>query len=276
MKKTAGLSFLLGTVVLTASCGDPVDNNDENGSAGPDNGDAPGVNDENGDDTGDADGDVEEIVQSAIEAESGREDLYVREETLDHSGEEEEVIMAQELWFFYQNGELLERRETQRHDEPLEYEVNDGSETLIFTEGDDVAYLIEEQRADGYGTELSGDSPMIEEYFNTHEPEFLGEADVNGYATYHVRFSDENEQLDYWFEQESYFLVRHLAEYDDGEMANITEVLVTDFDLNPEFDEGLFNFERIIDDDVEVQEMSREEYMEETSEGDIDDTGTEN
>ncbi|AOM81814.1 DUF2092 domain-containing protein [Salisediminibacterium beveridgei] len=263
--KSAALSFT-GAALLLFACNDAdnnhiTDTDNNNGDSGPDN---ENNYEENDQQEIEPEENVTSVIDSALEAEEEREGLYVHQQTKSRSGEEEvqEVITEEEIWLFPREDDdsVFEHR-IMKHEgpSPTEYIINDGEGTLHYTEGESEAHLIEEQRMDGYAADLSGEEPMILEYLDTHRSSYEGTEDINGYTAHHISFRNGDEEVEYWFEQDSYFLLRHISSLDEQE----TEVAVLDYELDPEFDEALIRFYNVINDDTEIIETDRETFMKE-------------
>lgn len=111
---------------------------------------------------------------------------------------------------------------------------------------------------DGYAPDLSGDAPMILEFLDSHSVSYEGTREINGFSAHHIRFEQGEEEIEYWFEEDSYFTVHHRSAYED----RVTEVSVLDFELNPDLDESQFDIDQALDGDTEIIETDRESFME--------------
>lgn len=262
--KTAALSFT-GATLFLAACGDETDQQNEDFDNTATNTPANENNQEENDpQEEEPEEDVTSVIDSALEAEEEREGLYVHEQTISRSGEEEvqEMITEEEIWLFPRDdheGVFEHRIMEQEGTAPTEYIINDGEGTLHYTAGEDEAYLIEEQRMDGYAAELSGEEPLILEYLDTHTSSYEGTEEVNGYTAHHISFRNGEEEVDFWFDEDSYFLVRHISSYEEQE----TEISVLDYELDPEFDESLIEFDTVLEDGTEIIETDRDSFMDE-------------
>lgn len=202
-----------------------------------------------------------EIVENAIETERKTESLYLHQEMImkmenNEAGPEDTI--EEKLWIFPGEGEnTLERREASMFGNPLEYMISDGEEILIYTEGEDTAHIYPSESEDEM--EFADEASLMEERINTFDSHFIGEEKINGYNTYHVTLERETESYEYWFEKDTYFTVRQVSTMTTGETTEINELNVHEFDLDPEYEEALFNLEEPVDDDTELIRMDGEE-----------------
>lgn len=266
MKKSAGISFFLLTAVFISACANEGTNTspEEDPSASADNNeeeeisfDADELNEENAqeDENEDNDEDEEaaEIVEQAIEADAEREAYYMHMET--STGDSEETV-EEEFWFFPQDDDDAFRRESRTSDGTEEYAVKQDGETQFYTAGDDTVHVLETEDMDE-----SEDTSTLAYYFETFELQYIGEEEVNGFETYHVEFTDEEETLEQWFTQEDFFSVRSLRTVEREDAEETTEMNVLDYELNPEQDNELLQLDDVLDDDVSYEDIDDEEFF---------------
>ncbi len=202
-----------------------------------------------------------EIVENAIDTERNIESLFLHQEMIMKIEDDEEApgdAIEEKLWIFPEEGENThERREASMFGNPLEYMISDGEEILIYTEGDDTAHLYPAESDDE--VEFADEASVMEERINTFDSRFVGEEKVNGYDTYHVALEQETESHEYWFEKDSYFTVRQVSTMTTADTTEINELNVLEFDLDPEYEEELFNFEEAVDEETELIRMDDQE-----------------
>jgi len=285
MKKT-WLVALCSTTVLLAACTDGEDENTEENANG--NGETEETTDQAAEDD---ELTAEDILQEAIALYDGLEGLYmetVGEGDIDFSIDEEDIedeideeANSAELglemnirqWTFVDGDDFYDRSE-QEMIMDVETDSDANTEETVsysFTDYDDPAYAIMYDEGDDEAIRIERDldfdfSHMAQRYEdlldNADELTLVGEEEVNGYQTYHVEAEMDGETMAFYFDQDTYFSVRDEIIGGDDDMDTTldggfqAEDDVIDYELNPEFDESLFQ----APDDMEV------------TDGDISDT----
>ncbi|MFS0788197.1 hypothetical protein ABC345_17685 [Shouchella sp. 1P09AA] len=285
MKKT-WLVALCSTTVLLAACMDGEDENTDENANG--NAETEETTDQAAEDD---ELTAEDILQEAIALYDGLEGLYmetVGEGDFDFSIDEEDIedeideeANSTELglemnirqWTFVDRDDFYDRSE-QEMIMNMETDSEANTEERIsysFTDYDDPAYAIMYDEGDDEAIRVERDldfdfSQMAQRYEdlleNADELTLVGEEEVNGYQTYHVEAEMDGETMAFYFDQDTYFSVRDEIVGGNDDMDTTldggfqAEDDVIDYELNPEFDESLFQ----APDDMEV------------TDGDISDT----
>lgn len=269
MKKT-WLVALCSTTVLLAACTDGEDENTEENANG--NGETEETTDQAAEDD---ELTAEDILQEAIALYDGLEGLYmetVGEGDIDFSIDEEDIedeideeANSAELglemnirqWTFVDGDDFYDRSE-QEMIMDVETDSDANTEETVsysFTDYDDPAYAIMYDEGDDEAIRIERDldfdfSHMAQRYEdlldNADELTLVGEEEVNGYQTYHVEAEMDGETMAFYFDQDTYFSVRDEIVGGNDDMDTTldggfqAEDDVIDYELNPEFDESLF------------------------------------
>lgn len=276
MKKT-WLVALCSTTVLLAACTDGEDENTEENANG--NGETEETTDQAAEDD---ELTAEDILQEAIALYDGLEGLYIEtvgEGDIDFSIDEEDIedeideeANSAELglemnirqWTFVDGDDFYDRSE-QEMIMNVETDSDASTEERVsysFTDYDDPAYAIMYDEGDDEAIRIERDldfdfSHMAQRYEdlldNADELTLVGEEEVNGYQTYHIEAEMDGETMSFYFDQDTYFSVRDEVEGGDDMDTTLdggfqAEDDVIDYELNPEFDESLFQ----APDDMEV------------------------
>lgn len=272
MKKHYILAVMVSFLLILAACNDTGENDAE------DNG--------NGTDTPEVDqteeGEVneeEELLEGALDALSGIDQRYeeatiTMEMSLDEELEEElggeenaetESSTTMHMYSWQMNNEdgtVSERTEIETDGGPVEYSASDDSETSInYTEGDDTAYEIEMLDVEANPAEIQMEEDQIREMMDTHNITYEGETAVNEYDAHHFVFTDGEEEIDYYFDTETFVIVQMEMSSNDGEVT--TSMELEDYALDFDYDEGFFQLEDVLDDEIKVEQVAPDEHMEE-------------
>ncbi|MBM7095239.1 hypothetical protein JSY36_05670 [Bacillus sp. H-16] len=191
----------------------------------------------------------EDILEQALATYENKGDIYYRQ-TLERreevNGVEETEMRELRFWQFEQSdGQVMERREITEDNEPTEYYVTDTESggVLFYREGSDTASIHEREEGP-----IHTRSDDIRRMMESDSAELAGVEEVNGFEAYRLTFSDEEEILDYWFEVNEFYIVREETKGSDPYV--LAEVL--EFDLDPDYDESLFDMDSLLGEDVEV------------------------
>ncbi|UTR06014.1 hypothetical protein MM326_18345 [Alkalihalobacillus sp. LMS6] len=269
MKKT-WLVALCSTTVLLAACTDGEDENTEENANG--NGETEETTDQASEDD---ELTAEDILQEAIALYDGLEGLYmetVGEGDIDFSIDEEDIedeideeANSTELglemnirqWTFVDGDDFYDRSEQEMimnmetdsdasTEETVSYSFTDYSDpayAIMYDEGDDEAIRIERDLDFDFSHMAQRYEDLLD---NADELTLVGEEEVNGYQTYHVEAEMDGETMAFYFDQDTYFSVRDEIIGGDDDMDTTldggfqAEDDVIDYELNPEFDESLF------------------------------------
>ncbi|TDL31210.1 hypothetical protein E2R51_15615 [Jeotgalibacillus sp. S-D1] len=181
---------------------------------------------------------AEDILGQAASLHEELDSVYFKAERTTETAEGTVDSSTVEKQWLYEQDENFYRH--------IEYEEEDRT-SYLFTDLEDPNFLIEyaegddeAQRYENAFTENAdlGHGAHSYEYLLEHaELSLIGEEEVNGYQTYHVQATQEGQTTDYWFDQDTFYEVK--TQYQSfGTETYSTEIL--DYELNPEFDKGLF------------------------------------
>ncbi len=211
---------------------------------------------------------VDEIIENGYEAQEDIETLYL--ETVihvDYEGQEEESVTRE--WFKQDGDTVLSRTEIESPDGQITLMVNNGSEAISYTEGDDVAFQTD---ISSLSLEVDGESEPISQvftvsaYLNSLQDVF--DVSVEGIETVNEREAyllllEPNMESEgtlittptqMWVDTEYYIILRQQMNEDevDSEMSSeFVEMIV-----NEEIDDTIFELE--LPDDVEIVDNMEE------------------
>ncbi|MDQ0209021.1 hypothetical protein [Alkalicoccobacillus murimartini] len=245
-------------------------------------------NDMNQDDTESTDEEPpspEEIVEQAIAFYDDLHSLYLvaeGENHMDLDAEQENVpegnismFIREEQWNFIEDGKLYTRLEMESYSEGDEdgesfseempnsiqfSDLDDPAFTITYDEGDDEAIRYE-PGVDPEQADLTDWASPYENMLENAELTYIGEEEVNGYQTYHIESDLDGEVTEYWFDQETYYeiMMERATSADEEHSAGDLDSSngVIDFEVNPDFDESLFQ----APDDIEVVDGELEDTI---------------
>lgn len=229
---------------------------------------------------------AEEIVEEAIAFYDGVTSLYMMSEgdvSVDLDEDLENVpegnistFIKESHWNFIKDGELYTRMDLEFATEgeedgeafsdemPTSYQFsdpNDPSFTITYDEGDDEAIRYE-QGVDPAQEDFSNWASMYENLLENAELTYVGEEEVNGFETYHISSDRDGQKTDYWFDQETFYEIKMESEttVEDAEHAagdTSSSGAVIEYEVNPDFDESLFQ----APDDIEVVDGELEDTL---------------
>jgi hypothetical protein len=179
-------------------------------------------------------------------------------------------------WNFIQEGELYTRMDMEFSTEgeedgeafsdemPTTYQfsdLDDPSLTITYDEGDEEAIRYE-QGIDPTQDDLSDWASLYENLLEDAELTYVGEEEINGYSTYHIEAERDGQVTEYWFDQETFYEIKMGSEtaVEDAEHAagdTSSSGAVIEYEVNPEFDESLFQ----APEDVEVVDGELEDTL---------------
>jgi len=224
---------------------------------------------------------AEEIIEAAIAAEEERQsfsmhsvmtmgiDASVDEDIPEDEDDEAEEREFVEYSYNHEDGTVSTRNETIVDGEPTEYTAGDSEYTLFYTEGDDVAYRVEQFEIEDDPADVNPMANQFEQFLEDYEVELVGEEEVNGFMSYHIAFSDDVEVRHYWIEQETYEIVKMDNEHEDNPFRIGLDVL--EFEESIDYDEAFFKLEDVLPEDVEIEDRDQDEHLEQELEDSLDD-----
>lgn len=199
---------------------------------------------------------AEEIIHQVIESEKEITDYRGTAEMKLFEGDEliEHAILEE-----YAEGN---KRKISQTDQLLNNEtitVNDGEKLFIYDKGNKEAFEMDISEMG----EVPGNSPkeqftsMIDMMKDSHSIELVGEEEMVGFDTYHIRLSaNETDSLlgdmEVWVDQDTWFVVKIISESGDSR----SEFTYTELDVAPEFKEETFQID--IPNDVEIKNLKEE------------------
>ncbi|GAB6926373.1 hypothetical protein JCM10914A_03560 [Paenibacillus sp. JCM 10914] len=187
----------------------------------------------------------EEIMSNVLQDSPGQENykgegefkLYMNEELTDQFSFEE---------FASSDGKRKIITVDKRNEDQISYTLNDGSRLLIYEEGGSQA-----QTLNIAGTELPVSqtqkeqlTAMLERMKNTHTFEVVGEEELLGHTTYHLKITANSKDsllgdMELWVDQKTWFLVKSKSISGDVR----SEVTYTALDFTPTFTEDTFTLD---------------------------------
>ncbi|MBM7840948.1 hypothetical protein JOC54_004242 [Alkalihalobacillus xiaoxiensis] len=270
--KKALIVALCSTTALLVACNDNS-NGEENDTAN-NNEETEMTETDTDDETDNTDEDdmtAEDVVNEAIALFDDLESLYIEMEgsgDVDFGSEdmdeelddvEMDLDMNTKEWIFSEGDEMYNRTETEVG-VGVESDEESGADEVVsygFTDYDDPNYMIMYDEGDTEATRVENSmefdfSTLAHEYedlLENAELTLVGEEEVNGYQAYHIEAEMDDEVRSYWFDTENFYAVRlevEAGQDEEGGFSSQDDVI--DYELNPSFDESLFQ----VPDDIEV------------------------
>ncbi|TVP83293.1 MAG: hypothetical protein EA344_09875 [Alkalicoccus sp.] len=252
--------------LLLAGCGNDEAENTGNEETNTEENNAEA--EENNDESPEQDEEAVEVLEEAVATLEGMDSVY-REAAVDYS---DDSSMVEKQSIFIEDGYIYIHsvQEGGEAEEPLHTftDVDDPDYSIIYREGDDEAVRYETPAPPTEDTlwfrmEAGQYETMLEEADLYYE----GEEEINDYSTHALEVGGETTE-NRWFDGENYMQVRLDMDEDmeveiEGENASdevYTDLSeeVLDYEINPEFDESLFE----VPDDMELTEGTEEDMVE--------------
>ncbi|GAJ98924.1 hypothetical protein [Geomicrobium sp. JCM 19055] len=281
MKKMYPLVGMTSVSMILAACATDEGTNDEQQDDPITESDEEVADADEPEDSSDHHQTAEEIIEAAIAAEEERQSFSMHsvmtmgiDASVDEDIPEEEDGEAEEREFVeysysHEDGTVSTRNETMVDGEPTEYTAGDSEYTLFYTEGDDVAYRVEQFEIEDDPADVNPMANQFEQFLEDYEVELVGEEEVNGFMSYHITFSDDVEVRHYWIEQETYEIVKMDNEHEDNPFRIGLDVL--EFEESIDYDEAFFKLEDVLPEDVEIEDRDEDEHLEQELEDSLDD-----
>lgn len=134
--------------------------------------------------------------------------------------------------------------------------INDGKQILIYEEASGTAHTIniENMELPGMIAPREQVTNMLESMKDSHTYEVAGEEEINGMETYHLVMKANSESsllgdIEFWVDQKTWFMVKTKSAA--GEF--MSEVVYTEIDFTPDFDDGTFVLS--LPEDIEVTSL---------------------
>ncbi|GAF66838.1 hypothetical protein BTS2_3743 [Bacillus sp. TS-2] len=286
MKKFTQFLAISSLMVVMVACGEGNENNDDTVEA-EETDEQVETEMDNSAETEEADHmTAEEIIEAAMEAEANLQSAFRHnvmtmgiDADVDENITEEEEGVAQEeeileYTYVHEDGSVSTRTERVIEGQPTEYTAGDSEYSLQYTEGEDIAYRVEMFDVEGDPADINPMNNQFDQYMEDYDVALEGEEEVNGYMTYHISFTGEEEVLHYWFDQETYEIIR-MENEDEQNPFRIT-LDVIEYEHNIEYDEAFFQLEDVMPEDIEIEERETEEHLDEEMDNIIDELEEEN
>lgn len=266
MKKSYILSFT--AVLLLVGCGENNAADEETNTENASEDTNEGQNNEPAEEEKAAD------VLEKARAELGDMNSVYRERPFDSDDDDPDVTGTEKEWVFIEDGEVFIHREREFPEEDTRTHVITDRENpayaIFYEEGDEEAIRYEPPEAvSEEEVWFRQFEELLEGVLQEGEFSYEGEEEINGYQTHEVEmmYIDISNR---WFNEETHFQVRAEIDIDlegpgvvntNMEERELTEE-VYDYEINPAFDESLFE----LPEDLEIIEGSYEDVPEEARE----------
>lgn len=244
MKKYFHFLAAAGLVLLVAACG----NNDEESKSNREN-EEESEEIENNEDGENQDQEAVEIIENAIEV---HEDTTSYHQLISREHENDEFASASETWYVEE-----EDTESFRQDNILEagesstvnYTVIENGEALMYSKEENTLFAFDQEIGDR-GETQNVVAQMLTDILENAQITLKGNEIVNSYHTYHITADDGNAVTELWFDQDTYYRVQEA--YEGGEISEL--ITVADYELEPEYEEEIFQLDEVVPDDAEFVE----------------------
>lgn len=184
---------------------------------------------------------ADDIVTNVLESDKEINAYYGEGEMIFYSGED-----TSERSYFQEYAAEDGKRKTILMDMDTKEKtisINDGKQILIYEEAGGTAHTIniENMELPGMMTPREQVTNMLESMKDTHTYQVIGEEEINGMQTYHLKMKADSESsllgdIEFWVDQKTWFMVKTKSAA--GEF--MSEVVYTDIDFTPDFDDGTF------------------------------------
>lgn len=200
----------------------------------------------------------EDIVTYAMEANESIDSYYMESKITMYENEEiiEELDMKE--WFSSLDGKSRSRVESISDSGEISISTNDGEKIKIYNEKINMASIatVTEEMANIAGANSSKKQTMstLESIKDTHDIKNLGEVEINGMNSYHLKGTPKKEnsitgEQEIWIDKETWTIVKLV----NNGLGHRIELEVTEFDTSPDIDESIFTQD--IPEDVEITDL---------------------
>ncbi|WP_345240401.1 LolA family protein [Pontibacillus salipaludis] len=188
----------------------------------------------------------EAIVANAVEEGKDLKGFHMKAQFDVYQGEEQIDDSSMEQWMDYENMRTKVIAVDQSGKESKS--LNDGETITLYTEGDKEAYEMEAPDLSNPNLMGSNQREQIQNTLNetrkTHTIELIGEEEVNGIETYHIKATPKEKgtirgEEEYWIEKESWIIVKTITKSDNMKV----EYTVTELEIDPSFKENTFTID---------------------------------
>ncbi|WP_186365438.1 LolA family protein [Salinicoccus cyprini] len=180
------------------------------------------------------------LLQNASEVGQLLENYYIESRVTMYAGDETDETVSRE-WFYWRNGEQHLRKEIEREDAPTHYIVGNDRDSIIYTEGDEMAIRSETLVQ---SIDLPSQADVVQQriasYKESHNVSVVGKDEVNGRNAHHMRFTPKKEAIesgttiDLWIDSEHWLVLKEVL--NQGERSMEYEVLALVEGIEPPMD----------------------------------------
>lgn len=207
----------------------------------------------------------DQVVAKAVEVSEDINGLYVKSDLTVYKGDEKIEDSVMEQWTDKENSRIKVISETANGE--ITMNLNDGEKITIYSSLQEEAFAMDV--LDSNDT-LIGQSQReevenaLKEIRETHNVEVVGNEEVNGFDTYHIKATPKEEgrlrgEEEYWIAEDNWFVIKTFSKSEDVTF----EYTVTELEVNPSFDEETFTID--IPDGVNIESINDMNSSEETT-----------
>ena len=283
MKKQYFLAPMVSFFLVLAACSnDSYENGTEDNDTA-----APGTNQQETEETDNAASEEEELLDGALAALEGIDQRYEEatmsvemptgEEQDEELGEAENMetdssttIDVRSWQMDNEDGTVSMRMGMEGEGSPVEYIASGDSETSViqYTEDDNTAYEVEMAEASVNTANIRIEEEQIRHLMDMYDVSYEGETTVNEYDAHHFVFTNGEEEVEYYFDTETFVIVR-MVHSNDG--VEILDFEVEDYALDFDYEEGFFWLEDVLGDEIDIEQVGPDELIDEQGDEDMED-----
>ncbi|SES15945.1 hypothetical protein SAMN04487944_12110 [Gracilibacillus ureilyticus] len=207
----------------------------------------------------------DQIVAKAVEENGALDGYYMKAQFEVFQGEEKIDDSIIEQWNDNKNGRTKVASETANGEKSMS--VNDGEKVIFYSSLQDEAFEMDSPEMEG---QLAGQThreqmdEALKRVRETHNIEIIGEEELNGFNTYHIKAVPKKEDAalgeeEYWITTDHWFIVKNISKTDE---LSITYT-VNELKVNPSFDENTFVMD--LPEGVEIKPLDETDPAEEVT-----------
>ncbi|MFD2444616.1 DUF4367 domain-containing protein [Bacillus sp. CGMCC 1.16607] len=158
---------------------------------------------------------MEEIIEYRMTTQIP-DSYYIETETTIYENNKVQNQNTSKHWYEFKTGK--ERIETMPKGQPVQYSVYDGDNRIIYTDGDAKAVVMESQNNPLTKPKSMIDSiiQMLQEFSSTHEIKLVGEKEIDGAPTYHLKLKAKDQRAifgdkELWINQETWMMKKMVS-----------------------------------------------------------------
>ncbi|KAB8136752.1 outer membrane lipoprotein carrier protein LolA [Gracilibacillus oryzae] len=207
----------------------------------------------------------DQIVAKAVEDNENITGFYMKTDFDVYKGEEKIEDSIIEQWTDKENKRIKSMSETAKGE--VSMSVNDGEKIIHYSslQGDAVVMDTLEENDQFIGQSPKDDLKFtLENLRETHNIEVVGDEEINGFDTYHIKATPKKKdslmgEEEYWISKNNWFIIKSISKSDDLTI----EYTVTELEINPVFDEETFTID--LPEGVELKTMEEMDPAEKTT-----------